>query len=511
MLPRPHLAAFLLLLMSSSACVGDAVLDDSSMEALVWLDDTGIDIESVDPAERPELPAWSDRMLHFALYDGGDVLVEGDVPDPRFLRSETTAVEEDVAGEAPLEVAGAEATGGYVSLFLPAVAGELVLTDADGVEIGRERYEPPPEGAARAPLVGPSDVRGRPARVVRHGTKADKIDILFVAEGYRQGELATFRSDVARIVDALSNKADYDGRRWDWFNVWRQNVRSAQSGADDPMTGRQVVTAFDTSYGVGGAQRCLFPETRAGLRAAHRLRRQARADVVVVLVNSSQYGGCAGGGVITQSRRGSPARVLAHELGHAVFGLADEYDYGRSHCGATRRAKLAPNVSGTDDRRDLPWSDLVGSSTRVPTPATSANARVVGAFEGAMYCPDNRWRPQLNCLMRELHHTMCLVCSRQMGRVARRIRDGQTRGGRSPEETGPICGDGSCDGDESCEVCEDDCGVCEGGCEGPRACTDADGNGVCVGDRGITSCADGYTWCTCTMDGFASCDPCMTG
>lgn len=53
----------------------------------------------------------------------------------------------------------------------------------------------------------------------------------------------------------------------------------------------------------------------------------AQAHQVVVLANSTKYGGI-GGSVATSSGGNAAAGLITvHELGHSLGGLADEYDY----------------------------------------------------------------------------------------------------------------------------------------------------------------------------------------
>ena len=74
-------------------------------------------------------------------------------------------------------------------------------------------------------------------------------------------------------------------------------------------------------------------------------------------------------------------------------------------------------------------------------------------------------------------------------------------------ECEPYCGDGTCDGQESCETCETDCGICpkpecetNEDCDDEDACTtDVCGDGQCV--RASVTCFDNNP---CTDD---SCDP----
>ena len=48
--------------------------------------------------------------------------------------------------------------------------------------------------------------------------------------------------------------------------------------------------------------------------------------VVIVVVNSTVYGG-SGGSVGTYSLAGGATEIAIHEMGHTAFGLADEYPY----------------------------------------------------------------------------------------------------------------------------------------------------------------------------------------
>lgn len=72
----------------------------------------------------------------------------------------------------------------------------------------------------------------------------------------------------------------------------------------------------------------------------------------------------------------------------------------------------------------------------------------------------------------------------------------------------PTCGDGSCDGDESCATCAADCGGCpacgDGGCNGGESCASCSEDcGVCAG-CGDGACGDGETCQGCAAD----CGPC---
>jgi len=324
-----------------------------------------------------------------------EVLASGRVADTREVRFEDL-----LGGEAhdtiPSEV-------GVVTVRIPDLAGTLVLRDPTGLVVARHEVLPSDRRVASLPLLARGDVLG-PAVQIRGGT-ADGLDILFLPEGYTEVELARFHEDVERVTTALGAQPDY-ALYWEHIRVWRRDVRSRQSGAG--TGGVAIDTAFDVAFGHAGTDRCAWFATSEGRAAAERLRRESRADAIAILVNSNTYGGCGQGGLSVNAMRApaETAQVVAHELGHAFFGLADEYETPAPHIddcvGGLDRAEV--NVS--DSATELPWADLVASS-----------GGAVGALEGAHYCSHGRFRPTHDCLMRNLYQRMCPVCLRHMARV----------------------------------------------------------------------------------------------
>ena len=72
--------------------------------------------------------------------------------------------------------------------------------------------------------------------------------------------------------------------------------------------------------------------------------------------------------------------------------------------------------------------------------------------------------------------------------------------------TDPTCGDGACNGDETCEGCPGDCGACaavcgDGACNGAEACATCPGDcGVCAGACGDGACDAGEDCASCPGD-----------
>lgn len=459
------------------------------------LEASALKVVGVAPAKALAVKPWAEHRLSWELLVDDKVLRSGEVPDTRWVRSEW-----DETGKPKSIVTKAQfATFG---LRLPGVEGDLIVSEPDGAgrrELGRTRYVPPTPGTTSQPLlVRPGDVLGT-TPIVGGGTGG--VNIAILAEGYTEGELGQFHADAEAMAAALANHPSYAAFAGQ-LNIWRIDVRSRDTGIDDPNSGAVRDTAFDTSFGVGDNHRCIWFGTSAGASAARDLASSVGADFAAVIVNTPIYGGCAGGNLLT-TYRGNP-EVLAHELGHAVFGLADEY-VEESRCGAY---SPAPNVSPTFERETLPWSDMVDTN-QLPTP-DSAGPGVLGAYEGAQYCAHGRYRSAHNCLMRELGGPMCPICQREMQRVFSGAPGGGGHGGNGGgggsggeggeggdgcvglQCTPTGCGNGVCaPGVEDSYTCPPDCpatcgnGVCdyqETHAECPSECNDFCGDGQCAPD-----------------------------
>lgn len=176
------------------------------------------------------------------------------------------------------------------SVRVPPVAGTLELWSADGALLGEVVLNPEAPVTRQAALMRDSDIVGGFTKVVDHGPRSDKVDILFLAEGYTQSELSRFRQHVTTITNGVSRRAGYR-EYWDRFNVWRLDVKSRSRGTG--ANGSPNDTAFETASGISGVDRCVFFANSRGQRAAESLGDQLGADVVIVLANRTTTGACA--------------------------------------------------------------------------------------------------------------------------------------------------------------------------------------------------------------------------
>lgn len=107
------------------------------------------------------------------------------------------------------------------------------------------------------------------------------------------------------------------------------------------------------------------------------------------------------------TRRLSVSTASAHEFGHALGGLADEYFAYDGAPPYTRDEPDFPNVTRMSAVSDLKWARFTRAGTELPTPDGTPG---VGAFEGGYYRRYGIARPTYNCLMRSVG-IFCPVCA----------------------------------------------------------------------------------------------------
>jgi len=242
-----------------------------------------------------------------------------------------------------------------------------------------------------------------------NGPSPHRVDITFLAEGYRTNELQDFTERANAVLLQLLKTPPYSDYQTH-FNALGVFVPSAESGADHPSRNISRDTYFDATYDSNGIDRLITLSSEGRSRAFTLLREQTPAyDLAIVLVNDEEYGGSGGAPVIISSEPRS-ALIAIHEIGHSYAGLGDEYE--SPYPGYPDAEE--PNTTTETVRDRIKWRAWIASSTPVPTPANTAYASVVGLFEGAHYHAKGWYRPKLDCGMRTLGSPFCEVCAEQL-------------------------------------------------------------------------------------------------
>lgn len=232
--------------------------------------------------------------------------------------------------------------------------------------------------------------------LLKNGPIADRINLVFMGDGYTAGEQAKFITDVNDILDEMFAQLPFKPYK-NYFNVFAIKVISAQSGANHPKNSPDpdctfpaavVDNYFGSTFDYSGIHRLLYPQKLSNvinvLAANFPLYDQA-----FVAVNTPYYGG-AGGFVATCSDHANGRDVAIHEIGHSFAGLADEYWAGAQY--AAEKANMTQQTNTTL----VKWKNWVGT-------------------DGVNIFPHGEsptWnRPHQNCKMRYLNVPFCKVCS----------------------------------------------------------------------------------------------------
>jgi hypothetical protein len=292
-------------------------------------------------------------------------------------------------------------------------------------------------GAADGAVVGTT-------KIVDHGPDASRWCLVILAEGFKASELDQFHLAAESFVTKLFSTKPFD-QMWCAINVFRVDVSSTDSGADEPAacgdgtagSGATAATFFDASFCTAGTGRLLWGNE--GLALATAAAAVPEVDATVVIVNSTRYGG-AGGSVAWFSRATAADEIGVHELGHSAFRLADEYgDIDANWAGGE---PPEPNVTTITDRATTKWASRIAAATPLPTQenpgcaamtttASPVAAGTVGLFAGGSRAFCGIYHPEHDCRMQTLGKPFCSVCR---DAIIARLRP------HLPQFSGPVVG-----------------------------------------------------------------------
>ncbi len=251
--------------------------------------------------------------------------------------------------------------------------------------------------------------------LINNGNKNNRINLVFMGDGYTLAQQSQFISDVNTIVNKLFITAPFN-RYTNFFNVYAIKVVSAESGCDhahtagdcgsaNPQVPNAVVnTMLGAQFDYGGIHRLLYCTNTTNINSI--LNSYAPFyDKALIVVNTPFYGG-SGGTFPTCSVEGNSAEIMIHELGHSFAGLGDEY--GGTSCGGTEK----PNCTQETNPALIKWKNWIPNGLVIPTPA-GTNCTSIGLYQGANYCNTTWYRPKCNCKMNQLNNAFCEVCSQE--------------------------------------------------------------------------------------------------
>ncbi|MEU6014211.1 M64 family metallopeptidase [Streptomyces sp. NPDC047515] len=322
-------------------------------------------------------------------------------------------------------VAGFVLVGLLAAAAAPASASASV-EDRDGGRRVQAEYFPDPGGPGRtvevpattsaqrgggtpAPLsAAGTAVDGTVGRQVVTGPTDDRLDVVVIGDGYTVDQQDDFHADaVAKWADitALEPYKSYQGL----FNVWTVDAVSRESGiSGDPGADTVRDTALGSYFWCADTERLIC--TDIDKVAAYAAKAPA-ADLVVVIANSTKYGGAGYSGLeadgypfngvsTLSSDHASSSLIAAHEIGHSVGLLDDEYTYdayGTWTGGEPGGINSTTYTPAQLTEKRAKWYRWLGRSD--PAGGT------VGTYEGSAYYPFGIYRPTASSIMRELSNT----------------------------------------------------------------------------------------------------------
>jgi hypothetical protein len=243
----------------------------------------------------------------------------------------------------------------------------------------------------------PLELRVLPAftTIVNNGPSANRIDLVFVGDGYTSGDIqaGTYGNHIKTLLDYLFVPGQNVGGNQDpftryakYFNVHRIDVVSAESGVTTPQNNIVRNTALQSTYRFDGTtDRLLYlNDTITNNLVAQELTGAGfQPEMRFAVANSTVYGG--GGGNWAMYAGGvagtTAVEIALHEVAHSFASLADEY--GGNATPYTGPEPTEVNV--TKDSTGAKWSRWNGYAQQ--------GLSNVGAFNGGRYFDSGIYRP----------------------------------------------------------------------------------------------------------------------
>lgn len=265
----------------------------------------------------------------------------------------------------------------------------------------------------RAPLL-PADDEAEVIELQVTGDPAERVDLIVLGDGYQADEKEKFRGDLDRFMENFFGAEPFKSH-WEDFNVRAVFFPSNDSGVDEPRKGIYNDTPFGMMFNMFDLPRYCMTED---VWQIHDCAAQAPHDAVLLMANSSRYGGGAiyNHYTVFVSDNEYDDYLVVHEFGHGFAGLGDEYytsavAYNEFYPRGVE--PWEPNITSLLDPANLKWRRYVDPGTPLPTPENDSRyAGKVGAFEGAGYAAKGLFRPAKDCKMfSKGNRNFCPVCA----------------------------------------------------------------------------------------------------
>lgn len=333
-------------------------------------------------------------LLAAAVGPNGNLLGCAIISDPRFVRTDSPDPDGKLSGEI-VKLSGAEfllpipSDSNVVSVHLYE-RKESGLNEVAYIPVPAARHETFSSNAAPVPIVP----------VLINGDSSNRIDVLFLGDGYVAAELPTFAADVERFIAGATSQKPFNEYQ-QYFNIRRIDIASAESGATHPDYPPKN-TAFGAYFGCGTSSFRGICADMSKVEAVLSTVPLEQRDAVVLVVNDSIRAG-SGGSIAIVTNTPELTELVLHEFGHSFGALADEYVESSSCFGTFE--PIEPNATMETRRGEIKWRAWIDPTTPIPTgdlPPSGNPDAIPGLYLGARYCATGLYRPTADSKMRTL-------------------------------------------------------------------------------------------------------------
>lgn len=248
-----------------------------------------------------------------------------------------------------------------------------------------------------------------------------KFRLVILGDGFQASEEGQFNNAVATLRSNLFDARLSSGQKLffaahaDDFDVCVKFIASHDSGVLGPSSGPKT-TELGVTY-TGKWRDCWFKEDpnvdQKVMSDANDQACVGTPDYVFVIVHVSSQDSDDGGGCardkIMYVTVNATATAPAHELGHALAALYDEYVTNRDVLGTN--LKNERNCATTADGHNVPWSMWLRDPANPDTDTAHAQAGVLGVYEGCDSVKRGAYRPSNVCMMYGMDADFCYACT----------------------------------------------------------------------------------------------------
>ncbi|MBI3122826.1 MAG: peptidase M64 [Ignavibacteriales bacterium] len=254
-------------------------------------------------------------------------------------------------------------------------------------------------------------------KVHNSGESSNKLDIVFIPEGYNKDEMTKFKDDCTRFAGYLFDYSPFKENK-SKINIWGVEAPSAESETDIPGKGIWKQTILNSRFYTFDSERYLMT---SDYHTVKDVAANAPYDQIFILVNTPKYGGGAIYNFysMTSAYDKRANQIFVHEFAHGLAGLADEYGNDNTYQDMypTDVEPWEPNLT-TMVNFENKWKHLIEAGTPIPTPSEEMYKNKIGVFEGGGYVAKGVYRPTFNSIMNSFSsNEFNLVCKEALEKV----------------------------------------------------------------------------------------------